>query len=103
MGLKIPEQGRTEIARVGVRLAGPPPKRMTPPRTRVLEAARGGLVHLKRDLAQAADVSMAVIDGLVDEGTLETLALRPEVVAEVPNPDFGWPSYPLPKVWPPVR
>jgi primosomal protein N' (replication factor Y) len=89
MGLKIPDQGRTETARVGVRLAGPPPKRMTPPRTRVLEAARGGGVHLKRDLALAADVSLAVIDGLVDEGTLETLALPPEPVAEVPDPDFG--------------
>jgi primosomal protein N' (replication factor Y) len=44
----------------------------------VLEAAQGGLVHLKRELATAAGVSMTVLDGLVDEGTLETVALAPE-------------------------
>jgi primosomal protein N' (replication factor Y) len=89
LGLKLAEEGRTEVPRVGVRLAGPPPKRMTPARTRVLEAAGDGLVHLKRDLAQAAAVSIGVVDGLVDEGTLETLALAPDPVAEIPDPEAG--------------
>jgi primosomal protein N' (replication factor Y) len=89
MGLKLVEEGRAEVARVGVRLAGPVPKRMTPTRARVLEAAQGGLVHSKRDLAQAASVSVGVIDGLVDEGTLETVVLPPEPVAEQPDPDAG--------------
>ncbi len=88
MGLKLPEEGRAETARVGVRLAGPPPKRVTPARARVLAAAQGGAVHLKRELAQAAEVSVGVVDGLVDEGTLETVALIPEPAAERPDPDF---------------
>ena len=87
LALKLPEEGRAEIARVGVRLAGPAPKRITPTRARVLAAAQGGLTYLKRDLAEAAAVSVGVIDGLVDEGTLETVALQPEPVAEPPDPD----------------
>jgi primosomal protein N' (replication factor Y) len=89
MGLKLAEEGRAEVTRIGVRLAGEAPKRLTPARTRVLEATQGGLVHLKRDLAKAAAVSVGVIDGLIDEGTLETVALAPEPVAERPDPDAG--------------
>jgi primosomal protein N' (replication factor Y) len=89
LGLKLPEEGRAEVARVGVRLAGPAPKRVTPARARVLAAAQGGLVHLKRELAQAASVSAGVIDGLVDEGALETVALAPEPISERPDPDHA--------------
>jgi primosomal protein N' (replication factor Y) len=89
LALKLPEEGRAEVARVGVRLAGQGPKRMTPARGRVMAAAQGGLVHLKSELARAASVSAGVIDGLVDEGTLETVALPPEPVAEAPDPDHA--------------
>jgi primosomal protein N' (replication factor Y) len=89
MGLKLFDEGRAEVPRVGVRLSGPPPKRLTPARQRVLESVEGGLVMLKRELAQAAAVSMSVVDGLIDEGTLETVSLAPEPVAERPDPDFG--------------
>ncbi|MFL6720398.1 MAG: hypothetical protein ACJ8FT_01155 [Sphingomonas sp.] len=65
MALKLPDLGRAEVPRVGVRLNGAAPKRMTPARQRVIEAAKGGLVHLKRALADAAGVSMTVLDGLV--------------------------------------
>ena len=63
--------------------------RLTPARARVLKAAEGGLVHLKRHLAEAAGVSAGVVDGLVDEGTLESVALAPEPVAEAPDPDHA--------------
>ncbi|MBF9232867.1 primosomal protein N' [Microvirga alba] len=89
MGLKLPDGERAEMVRVGVRLAGALPKRMTPARQRVVEAAQDGLVRLKRELAQEAGVSVGVIDGLVDEGTFETVALLPEPAAETPDPDFG--------------
>jgi primosomal protein N' (replication factor Y) len=89
LGLKIAEEGRAEVVRVGVRLAGPAPQRMTPARKRVLEAAQGGLVTSKRDLAEAAAVSVGVIDGLLDEGTLEAVPLRSEPVAEPPDPEAG--------------
>jgi primosomal protein N' (replication factor Y) len=58
--------------RYGVRLAGPPPQRMTPARARVLEAAKSGLIWVKSSLAEAAGVSPGVIDGLVDAGALIT-------------------------------
>ncbi len=89
MGLKLADFDRPETVRVGIRLAGPPPRRMTPTRQRVLDAAADGLVRLKRDLAHEAGVSAGVIDALVDEGTFETVALRPERGAEEPDPDFS--------------
>src|SRR5215212_9379904 len=67
LALKLPEEGRAEVARVGVRLAGSPPKRATRARSRAIAAAQGGLVHLKRDLAIAAGVGVGVINSLVDE------------------------------------
>ena len=63
-----------EPVRIGVRLVGPPPARMTPARLRVLAAAEGGLALPKSALAELAACSSGVIDGLVDEGTLEAIA-----------------------------
>jgi primosomal protein N' (replication factor Y) (superfamily II helicase) len=88
MGLKLVDGDRPEAVRIGVRLAGRLPKRMTPARERVVEAARDGVVRLKSELAHRAGVSAGVIDGLIDEGTLETVALLQEPVAETPDPDF---------------
>jgi primosomal protein N' (replication factor Y) (superfamily II helicase) len=89
MGLKIPDPDRQEVARVGVKLAGALPKRMTPARQKVVEIAQDGIVRLKSELAHAAGVSNGVVDGLIDEGTLETVALLAEPVAEMPDPAFG--------------
>jgi primosomal protein N' (replication factor Y) len=89
MGLKLVDAERAEVVRVGVRLAGQLPKRMTPARQKVIEAAQDGAVRLKSELAHAAGVSAGVIDGLIDEGTLETITLLQEPVAEAPNPDSG--------------
>src|SRR5215212_6964087 len=85
MALRLPDGEHG----VGVRLSGPPPARMTEARRRVLEVAQGGQILLKRDLAKAARVSASVVDGLVDEGTLETVTLGAEPVAEPPDPAFG--------------
>ncbi|MBA1154982.1 primosomal protein N' [Microvirga mediterraneensis] len=89
MGLKIPDPDRQEVARVGVKLAGPPPKRMTPARQKVMEVAQDGTVRLKSELAHAAGVSAGVVNGLIDEGVLETVTLLAEPVAEMPDPAFG--------------
>jgi primosomal protein N' (replication factor Y) len=89
LALRSPVGPAPEVPRIGVRLAGDPPARMTPARARVIKAAEGGLIHLKRDLAAAAGVSGGVIDALVDAGTLETLALPPEPIALPPDPDFA--------------
>ena len=74
--------------RVGVRLAGPPPTRMTAARARALKVLADGMARSKSEAAHEAGVSGGVIDGLIDEGTLETLVLPPEPVAQPPDPDF---------------
>jgi primosomal protein N' (replication factor Y) len=79
--------------RVGVRLVGSPPARMTPARARVLAVFADGLVRAKSDAAQEAGVSVGVVNGLIDEGTLETLVLPPEPVALPPDPDFFTPEF----------
>ncbi len=88
MCLRMGEHLGAERERVGVRLAGNPPQRMTAPRSRLLELLADGMVRGKSEAAREAGVSAGVVDGLVDEGTLETVVLPPEPVAEKPDPDF---------------
>jgi primosomal protein N' (replication factor Y) len=93
MALRMSEHLGRARERIGVRLAGPLPRRMTPARGRVLALLADGLARGKSEVAQAAGVSPAVIDGLLDEGTLESLALPPEPVARAPDPDFLRPDF----------
>ena len=65
MVLRSPEALEPEKPMVGVRLAGPPPERMTAARKRVLDAAADGLAWSKSGLAAAAGVSPGVVDGLL--------------------------------------
>ena len=88
MCLRMGEHLGPERERVGVRLLGPPPQRLTAARERVLALLADGMVRGKSDAAREAGVSGGVIDGLIDEGTLETVVLPPEPVAEKPDPDF---------------
>jgi primosomal protein N' (replication factor Y) len=81
--------------RVGVRLAGSPPKRMTAARERVMALLADGLVRSKGETAVESGVSAGVVDGLIDEGTLETIVLPPEPVMRAPDPDFRKPEFSL--------
>jgi primosomal protein N' (replication factor Y) (superfamily II helicase) len=89
MCLRMGEHLGEERERVGVRLAGAPPQRMTSARARVLELLADGMVRGKGEAAREAGVSAGVVDGLIDEGTLETLVLPPEPVAQKPDVDFA--------------
>src|SRR5204862_2869375 len=80
-----------------VRLAGPPPQRLTPARRCVLGALADGLLRTKSEAAKDAGVSAGVIDGLVDEGRLEVVALPPEPVARQPDPDYRNPELTAPQ------
>jgi len=88
MCLRMGEHLGAERERVGVRLAGQPPQRMTAARERVLALMADGMVRGKSDAAREAGVSAGVVEGLIDEGTLETSVLPPERVPEKPDPDF---------------
>src|ERR1700760_3625857 len=70
MALRMGENLGPERARLGVRLVGEPPRRLTPARRRVIEVLSDRLLHGKSEAAKEAGVSTGVIDGLVDEGTL---------------------------------
>src|SRR5271169_5378855 len=69
MCLRMGEHLGAERERVGVRLVGRPPQRMTTARARVLELLANGMVRGKSETAREAGVSAGVIDGLIDEGT----------------------------------
>jgi primosomal protein N' (replication factor Y) (superfamily II helicase) len=93
MCLRMGEHLGPARERVGVRLAGPPPQRMTAARQRVLTLLADGLVRGKSEAAQEAGVSPGVVDGLIDEGTLDAVVLPPEPVARAPDPDFMAPDF----------
>ncbi|MGA2125359.1 MAG: primosomal protein N' [Xanthobacteraceae bacterium] len=93
MALRMGEHLGPERPRVGVRLAGNAPDRITPARRRVLELLADGLTRSKAEAAQEAGVSVGVVDGLIDEGTLETLVMAAEPVARCPDPDHAVPEF----------
>jgi primosomal protein N' (replication factor Y) len=84
--------GGEEPARIGLRLTGAAPSRLTGARQRVLDAAQDGRAIGKTELARLAGVSASVIDALIDDGALEPLALPPPRAAETPDPDFARPD-----------
>jgi len=87
MALRAPELP-AEKPRIGYRFKHEP-ERLTPARRRVLDHLADGFVHDKRALIDAAGVSPGVIDGLVDAGAVEPIALPPEPPALMPNLDFA--------------
>jgi primosomal protein N' (replication factor Y) len=99
MCLRMGEHLGPARLRIGVRLAGPPPARMTAARGRVLALLADGLARSKAEIAEEAGVSPAVIDGLIDEGTLAALPLPPEPVAPPPDPGFAVPDFTPAQRW----
>ena len=93
MALRMGEHLGPARVHVGVRLAGPPPKRTTAARNRVLTLLADGLARGKSEVVEEAGVSPGVVDGLLDEGTLESLLLPPEPVARAPDADFSSPDF----------
>ncbi|MEJ1161878.1 primosomal protein N' [Prosthecomicrobium sp. N25] len=89
MVLRAPEALEPEPPVRGVRLAGPPPERLTPARRRVLEALEGGFAWSRVGLAASAGVSASVVDGLIACGTLEPVDLMPGRPAQIPEPDYA--------------
>ena len=72
MALRMGEHLGPARERVGVRLAGSAPQRMTAARGRVLALLADGLARAKSDVAEGGGRLAGVIDGLIDEGTLES-------------------------------
>jgi primosomal protein N' (replication factor Y) len=93
MCLRMGDQLGPARERIGVRLKGPEPGRMTAARRRVLTLLSDSLAHGKSETAEEAGVSPGVVDGLIDEGTLETLVVPPAPLALPPDPDYVAPDF----------
>ncbi len=91
MAMRAPFHAAPETPRIGVRATGKAPGRTTPARAKILAAAESGAVFVKSALAKAAGCSASVVDGLIDEGALETVALAPEPVTTACDPHFAAP------------
>src|SRR5258708_3566755 len=72
MCLRMGEHLGPERVRIGVRLIGAPPKRMTPARRRMIELLSDGLLHGKSEAAKETGVSTSRVDGLAVEIALST-------------------------------
>jgi primosomal protein N' (replication factor Y) len=92
MALRMGEGLGPERPRTGVRLGRGVPDRITPARTRALAVVADGRVHEKGSLAREAGVSPGVVDTLIDDGVLETVAMAPEPVAPRPDPGHAQPD-----------
>ncbi|WP_296572082.1 primosomal protein N' [Phreatobacter sp.] len=88
MALRDPEDLTPPKPRVGIRVTGAAPARLTPARGRLLAHLADGLARAKGEAAREAGVSASVVDGLVDDGALEAVLLPPEVLARL-DPDHG--------------
>jgi primosomal protein N' (replication factor Y) (superfamily II helicase) len=93
MCLRMGEDLGPERVRMGVRLNGAPPKRLTPARRRLIEVLSDGLLHGKSEAAKEAGVSVGVVDGLVDEGTLVTEAMPRAPPPPPPDPHHAQPEF----------
>jgi len=93
MTLRMGEHLGPERVRMGVRLIGDLPLRMTPARRRLIDALSDQLLHGKSDVAKETGVSASVIDGLVDEGTLAAEPMLREIAAPAPDPSFSAPDF----------
>ncbi len=97
MALRHGESPGAARERVGVRLTGTAPARMTAARARLLDTLADGFVRGKTEAAREAGVSPSVVDGLVDDGTLEAVVLPPEPAAYPPDPDHSVPELSQPQ------
>jgi len=73
------------------RPTGQTPERLTPQRLKALAALEGRQGTI-RELAQHAEVSDAVLRGLVKAGALETIAVEADRPLDCPNPNFAPPA-----------
>ncbi|MCK8781272.1 primosomal protein N' [Rhizobium sp. NTR19] len=89
MAIRAPAALDPEPMVEGLRYVGGQPERLTPARSKVLDLIREQDVPWTRSgLANAAGVSLSVIDGLTQQGVFETIFLAPPPVVATPDPDF---------------
>ncbi len=92
IAIRAHELAEPPAPKFGLVATGNAPARMTEARQRVLAALAGGDAPMaKSALAERAQCSTSVIDGLVADGALLSVALAPEPVASALDPEFRRP------------
>ncbi len=86
MAMSVPAALVAPRPRIGYRLAGPPPERMTTARSRVIALLADGPARTRSEIADGAGVGTGVVSGLVTAGTLHEVDLP--AVAPPPEPDW---------------
>ncbi|HUB85965.1 MAG TPA: primosomal protein N' [Rhizomicrobium sp.] len=91
LALRVPAAFDEEISRIAFVRGRETPKKMTPARERVLALCEDGLARRVMDYATEANVSAAVVRGLIDCGALVETALPEFRRFAVPDPDYAEP------------
>ncbi len=94
MVLRVPAALEPEQPIEAWRYCGPPPKRMTKARNKVITLAAGDdnlppMAWTRSGLAHAAGVSLSVVNGLIKAGSFEQVLLPPPPVVANPDADLG--------------
>ena len=89
MALRSRQAFEAEIPRTAYVLSEARPAKMTPPRQRAIGIASDGLARSVSTLAQEANVTPAVVRGLIDANTLVAVQLPEFTPFERPDPEFA--------------
>ncbi len=85
MSMSVPDALYPKQPKTGYFLKGPPPKRMTAAREKVLSFLVGGIAQTAADIAEVTGVSVSVVKGLYEAGTLGARELPSEQPIETPD------------------
>src|SRR5271166_4828081 len=89
MAIRVGEVIEPPAPRLGVAATGKPPQRMTEARSRVLSALAVAEAPVSKSaLGQRAECSTGVIDGLIADGALMSVGLKPERIAAALDPEY---------------
>ncbi|HEY5339340.1 MAG TPA: primosomal protein N' [Rhizomicrobium sp.] len=91
LALRVPSAFDDEVSRVAYIRGSQTPQRMTPPRERVLALCEDGLARRVMDYAAEANVTPAVVRGLIDAGALIETALPEFRRFATPDPEYANP------------
>ena len=89
MALRSRQAFEAEVPRSAYVLGNLRPPKMTPARARVIGIAQDGLARAVPALAQEANVTPAVVRGLIDAGTLVEVELPEFTPFAAPDPEFA--------------
>jgi len=92
MALRSRQAFEPQTPRLGYMLGNGVPKKISPARQRVLAVAADGLARSVPQLAEEANVTPAVVRGLIEAGALSQVELPEFLPFQPPDPEFATPT-----------